>query len=492
MKKLVLAMAAASLLSASAWAERFALTGTPGAAYYAVTLNEDVYAHAHEASLADLRVLNGDGEPVPFSLDIPRDAPPQARALYDVHWFAAPVDDAQKPGTAGVVLGADGVLRATGTAAPQETTRAWLVDLSQLHDRKTATVTALVVALPAVEFQSGVNVQASDDLQHWSPVAQATLFRLSNQGSTLVQDRVEFTGLRAKYLRLTWQGKPPAPGAVRAEVAMGAPVAAADSAIQWRAGLAPVQTPYAGDYQFDTGGVFPVERVKVRLPQANTVAQATLYARADAQAPWRLITSARLYRLAGAGAGGTGERAHQRAGNDGSLLAPAGGHAQRRSRRRGTAAVSRLASGYGHVCCARQRAVLAGHRRGGARQPRRTHRSAGWRIARHCACAAWHDDGFAGRCTHGRAARRTDTAMDPVGCTGGGCGRAGGDGMEALPDACNAARRIAVTASPRASASGIAETTTAPPICMGRRFLLGASPAQWTNAGCTNSAMVMP
>lgn len=301
MKKLVLAMAAASLLSASAWAERFALTGTPGAAYYAVTLNEDVYAHAHEASLGDLRVLNGDGEPVPFSLDIPRDAPPQARTLYDVHWFAAPVDDAQKPGTAGVVLGADGVLRATGTAASQETTRAWLVDLSQLHDRKTATVTALVVALPAVEFQSGVNVQASDDLQHWSPVAQATLFRLSNQGSTLVQDRVEFTGLRAKYLRLTWQGKPPAPEAVRAEVAMGAPVAAADSAIQWRAGLAPVQTPSAGDYQFDTGGVFPVERVKVRLPQANTVAQATLYARADAQAPWRLITSARLYRLAGAG-----------------------------------------------------------------------------------------------------------------------------------------------------------------------------------------------
>lgn len=301
MKKVVLAMAVASLLSASAWAERFALSGTPGAAYYAVTLNEDVYAHAHEASLADLRILNGDGEPVPFSIDVPRDVAPQARTLHDVRWFATPVDDTQRPGAAGVVLGADGVLRATGTPAAPESTRAWLVDLSPLHDGNTATVTALVVALPAVEFQSGVNVQASDDLQHWSPVAQATLFRLSNQGSTLVQDRVEFNGLRAKYLRLTWQGKPPAPEAVRAELAVGAPVAAADSAIQWRAGLAPVQTPAAGDYQFDTGGVFPVERVKVRLPQANTVAQATLYARADAQAPWRMITSVRLFRLAGAG-----------------------------------------------------------------------------------------------------------------------------------------------------------------------------------------------
>lgn len=302
MKKVVLAMAAASLLAAPAWAERFALTGTPGAAYYAVTLNEDVYAHTHDANLADLRILNGDGEPVPFTIDIPRAPAPQARSLQDVHWFATPVDDAQTPAAAGVVLGADGVLRAVGTQPKQESARAWLVDLSQLHD----TVTALVVGLPAAEFQSGVTVQASDDLQHWNPVAQATLFRLSNQGSTLVQDRIEFTGLRMKYLRLTWQGKPPAPDSVRAELVAGAPALVADSSIQWRTGLAPVQTPAGGDYQFDTGGAFPVERVKIHLPQANTVAQATLSVRADAQAAWRPVASARLFRLAGAG--GRGEQ----------------------------------------------------------------------------------------------------------------------------------------------------------------------------------------
>jgi len=304
-KKVVLAMAAASLLSASAWAERFALSGTPGASYYAVTLGEEVYAHARDAGLADLRILNGDGEPVPFTIDIPRDPEPQARTLQDVHWFVTPVDDVQNPGTAGVVLGPDGVLRATGPQPSQASAHAWLVDLSQLHDA----ATALVVGLPATEFQSGVTVQASDDLQHWSAVGQATLFRLSNQGSTLVQDRIEFTGLRAKYLRLKWQGKPPAPETVRVELAAGAPVLPADNAILWRTGLAPVQTPAAGDYQFDTGGVFPVERVKIRLPQANTVTQATLYARADAQGPWRMITSARLFRLAGADRQGEQENA---------------------------------------------------------------------------------------------------------------------------------------------------------------------------------------
>jgi hypothetical protein len=304
-KKVVLAAAVASLVCAPAWAERFALSGTPGAAYYAVTLTEGVYAHAHEASLADLRILNGDGEPVPFTIEFPRDPAPQPRAQRDVHWFATPIDEAQKPGAAGVVLGADGVLRATGTPPEQASARAWLVDLSQLRD----TVTALVLGLPAADFQSGVTVQASDDLQHWRPVAQATLFRLSNRGSTLVQDRIEFTGIHAKYLRLTWQGKPPVPDSVRVELAAGAPLSPAEGAIQWRTGLAPVQTPAAGDYQFDTGGVFPVERVKIRLPQPNTIAQATLSARANAQAPWRPVVSARLFRLAGAAGQGEQENA---------------------------------------------------------------------------------------------------------------------------------------------------------------------------------------
>uniref|UniRef100_UPI0037545F19 DUF3999 family protein n=1 Tax=Salmonella sp. SAL00541 TaxID=3160113 RepID=UPI0037545F19 len=81
---------------------------------------------------------------------------------------------------------------------------------------------------------------------------------------------IEFTGLRVKYLRLTWQGKPPVPDSVRAELAAGSPPLPADSAILWRSGLMPVQTTAAGDYQFDTGGAFPVERVKIHLPQANT------------------------------------------------------------------------------------------------------------------------------------------------------------------------------------------------------------------------------
>ncbi len=429
MKSIVWAAAAALCWSAPAGAERFELTGAPGAPYYAVTLGAEVYAHSRDAGLADLRILNGDGEPVPFSIDRPRDAAPQARTLQTVRWFAAPAEEDGKPGTAGVVLGTDGVLRATGPLPAQASARAWLLDLSPLRD----TVTAVVVGLPAAEFQGEVSVQASDDLQHWRPVTRATLFHLANQGSTLVQDRIELAGVHAKYLRLTWQGKPPVPDAVRVELASGMPAAPADSDIQWRTGLAPVQVPATGDYLFDTGGAFPVERVKVRLPQTNTVVQATLSARANARAPWRPVTSARLFRLAGVG--GRGEQESP------PMVVPATGERYWRlqvdTRSGGLGAgCRRCRSAGGRPPSSTRRAVTCRScwRWGGRRrQPGRPHGTAGGRIACDRAGAIGDDDGLAAGGAAARAAGRRDAPVDSVGRVGGRGGRAGWHGLAAVP-----------------------------------------------------------
>ncbi|CAD9220363.1 hypothetical protein BCEN4_1670007 [Burkholderia cenocepacia] len=66
-------------------------------------------------------------------------------------------------------------------------------------------------------------------------------------------------------------------------------------AVRVRAGAAP------GEYLFDTDGAYPVDRVRIDLPQPNTVARATLQSRADAQAPWRDVAGAVLFRLQGKG-----------------------------------------------------------------------------------------------------------------------------------------------------------------------------------------------
>ena len=56
---------------------------------------------------------------------------------------------------------------------------------------------------------------------------------------------------------------------------------------------------HARQYLFDTDGAYPVDRVRIDLPQPNTVARATLQSRADAQAPWRDVAGAVLFRLQG-------------------------------------------------------------------------------------------------------------------------------------------------------------------------------------------------
>ncbi|MGO4329699.1 DUF3999 domain-containing protein [Cupriavidus sp. 2TAF22] len=295
-KALLLGAVVALLAPGLAWAERFALVTEGAAAYYAVTLDASVYAHARQGGLGDLRVRNGAGELLPYALALPAEAPAEVRTLHEVPWFALPAARAPVQGAPmGVVIGSDGALRAASPPPPAGKPAAWLLDLSQLR----AAASAVVIGLPEGDFQGGVQVTTSDDLQQWQGAGTAQLLRLTRDGSTLTQDRVTLARVRARYLRLQWLGTPPVPLRVQVEtVAASAPP---PLSLQWRDGIVATQAGTGDEYLFDSGGRFPAERVRIRLPQANTVAQATLWSRPDAQSAWRLASSMQLFRLAGAG-----------------------------------------------------------------------------------------------------------------------------------------------------------------------------------------------
>ena len=108
------AWASAAGGAADNFAEHFALQLESGAAYYSVTLPAAVYAASQRSDLGDVRVFNGAGEPMPYSLDAPREAARSAPALHRVNWFPLPP---AAPGASGAPLGvtitADGSLRAT-------------------------------------------------------------------------------------------------------------------------------------------------------------------------------------------------------------------------------------------------------------------------------------------------------------------------------------------------------------------------------------------
>lgn len=52
-----------------------------------------------------------------------------------------------------------------------------------------------------------------------------------------------------------------------------------------------------GEHQFDLGGQLPTDRLRVALPQPNTVASIALRSRAKPADPWRRVRTTVVYRL---------------------------------------------------------------------------------------------------------------------------------------------------------------------------------------------------
>ncbi|MBN3775563.1 DUF3999 family protein, partial [Burkholderia sp. Se-20378] len=72
-------------------AQRFSLDLDGAAAYYQLTVPQPVYAASRRDDLGDVRIFNGAGEPVPYSLDAPATAAPAVPPTRTpVHWFPLP------------------------------------------------------------------------------------------------------------------------------------------------------------------------------------------------------------------------------------------------------------------------------------------------------------------------------------------------------------------------------------------------------------------
>lgn len=280
-------------------AQRFALDLDGNAAYYQLTVPQPVYAASRRADLGDVRVFNGAGEPVPYSLDAPAAATPAAPpARVPVHWFplpAARADDGHAP--LGVSVGPDGSLRAAVAAPSRAKHGADLVDLSHADGQPDA----LLVHVSDDSYQGRVAVEASDDLRSWRLLGDTQLLKVGRGDAMLVQERIALDGAAPRYLRLNWLDGAPAIASIEVET-HPRDVRATDAAAvprQWRDAVHVRAGDAAGEYRFETDGTYPVDRLRIELPQPNTVARATLQSRPDAQTPWRDVADVALFRLQG-------------------------------------------------------------------------------------------------------------------------------------------------------------------------------------------------
>jgi hypothetical protein len=258
--------------------------------------------------MADVRVFNGRGEPVPIALAGEAEPVKVAKTNVPLARFAVTKLDATPSGKGAEVSirMSDGTLvsvRGRGGELPQNAVAvAYLVDASQATEPLAALVFDWLPG-PGTEVVR-VMIEASDDLQAWRSVGSATLVHVIQGRNVLEQPRAALSSsTKARYYRVTWSGD--ARGGVPAFVLQsveGEYASAMQKAERAKIAVPGTAGEKPGEFVFDLGARLPVEAVRVVPGEPNSVAGLTILTRDSPQDKWRAVASGTFYRIERGGA----------------------------------------------------------------------------------------------------------------------------------------------------------------------------------------------
>lgn len=272
------------------------ITLTGGDSLHRVALPFEAYRDARP-DLADVRIINAAGEPVPIALagepESTKESPPAIDLpVFPVTRVAAATT--QVAGAEIAVRASDGTLVAVKPRGPLKTTTprpaAYVLDASQLKPAVRALVLDWKTG-PGTQIVT-VRVEASDDLKTWSSVASSPVVRIESGGRALTQPRVEFPPLKAKYYRLTWQAPEFTLISARAEPEEA--VKPPPRSVHRVSGIA---GPKPDEYIYDLGARLPIQALRLVPADTNAVISATFFTREDEKSDWRVAAGAAFYRL---------------------------------------------------------------------------------------------------------------------------------------------------------------------------------------------------
>jgi len=265
--------------------------------WYRLELPLAVQLSARQADLSDLRVFNAAGDaPGLRACRANLTQHTENRNVADVKWFPLYAADTRETLPAVVMKSsAEGTLLevrpSTATTTGQQVLRGWVLDASAIK------APLQQLSLDWSHEQEGFqrfSIEASDDLQHWTPWGDGQVARLSFADERVEQHDVSLPGQTARYLRLLWQGQA-APLLTSAKL-----VSATRSSLPtpwvWSQPLSGTRLQ-AGEYTWQLPAGLNVERLRVELTQPNTLAPVTLSGRRDSKQAWQPLSNGLLYRL---------------------------------------------------------------------------------------------------------------------------------------------------------------------------------------------------
>ncbi|MDD2336978.1 MAG: DUF3999 domain-containing protein [Geobacteraceae bacterium] len=269
------------------------------AALYQCTLPDIVYRTVKRGDLGDLCVFNSQGEVVPFSLSRSSAPSPTIPESRKINLFPVSGSRVQESGSVSLIVkkGNGGSIVSVASSAPStRPTRitAYLLDASSLK------VPLKDLTLEWEEQSAGtaakLKVEGSDNLEDWTLIVPSAIIISLRYGDNNLERRViELNCSKMKYYRLSSASDAEIPRLTSVVARLS--TSASELPRHWASGNTTRHSSRSGDYLFSTGGLMPVDRIRVHLPQENTLIQASFFSRATEKDSWKQGPSVLLYRL---------------------------------------------------------------------------------------------------------------------------------------------------------------------------------------------------
>ena len=270
------------------------------APFHEFAVPQSVYESVTRTDLGDLRVFNARDEIVPHALRH-IEAAKAAGKWTTLALFPVRGNSERSPNeltlrvdrnTAGSIVS----VRSTEAGAANSPVALYIVE-TKTDERPIRTLELNWKDSGGEGFAGRLAVDASDDLQNWrTVVSDAPLLRLRHAGESLDRRQIVLGALKTKYLRLQWvdpAGTAPLLTQLRVEHLTDA----APPERQWLVLTPATSGEKPGEFLYTLAGKMPVDRVRIRLPQVNAVANAELGARAERTAPWQRRAGGLVYRV---------------------------------------------------------------------------------------------------------------------------------------------------------------------------------------------------
>ncbi|TQV61867.1 MAG: DUF3999 domain-containing protein [Halothiobacillaceae bacterium] len=263
-----------------------------------LTLPFDVLAGMTRDDRGDLRVFNATGQAVPHGF-VPaqlQDAPRIRRTLpiFPLTTLDAPAGASTREPLPDLEIERDRqgqVLRITQRPGPrpERTTLGYLIDNSRAE-------------LPLVELElewsadaapfARIEVEGSDDLEHWRSLAQASLADMRFGHEHLQQRTITLQPIRLRYLRLRWLSDArPMLDAVHGQFRDAPPE-------RWDERVMPLEGGKdAGAWRFNLPGPVGIERLALEAGHDNVLYQGRVLSRRDRHADWIMRAPLLQYRI---------------------------------------------------------------------------------------------------------------------------------------------------------------------------------------------------